>query len=71
MLVQFVEHRDALDCLRLTVLLANFNEFLFRRKKCNYTKVNELVIGYVYLRKKAMENGQLHAGFFFVFFFKS
>lgn len=47
MLVQFVEHRDALDYLRFTVL-ANLNEFLFRgRQKPNYTKVNEVLIGYI------------------------
>lgn len=53
MLVQFVEHRDALDHLRFTVLLANLNEFLFRRRqKPNYTKVNEVLIDYVKGEKK-------------------
>lgn len=48
MLVQFIEHRDALDYLTFIVLLANLNEFPFReRQKCNCTKANEVVISYV------------------------
>lgn len=49
MLVQFVECGNDLDYLWFTVLLANLDEFLFRgRQKHNYTKVNEVLIGYVF-----------------------
>lgn len=49
MLVQFVEHRDALDYLTFIVLLANLNEFPSERErqKCNHTKANEVLISYV------------------------
>lgn len=48
MLVQFIEHRDALDYLTIIVLLANLNEFPFRgRQKCNRTEANEVLINYV------------------------
>lgn len=48
MLVQFIEHRDALDYLTFIVLLANLNEFPFRGiQKRNRTKANEVLINYV------------------------
>lgn len=70
MLVQSVEHRDALDYLRFTVLLANLNEFLFRRRrKHNSTKVNKVLIGSVFknkTNKKNQGNGKWSAPWFFL-----
>lgn len=64
MLVQFVEHRDALDYLTFIFLLSNHNEFPFRgRQKCNHTKANDVLISNL----KIMENGQLYVGVFFKF----
>lgn len=59
-LVQFVECGNDLDYLWFTVLLANLDEFFFRgRQKHNYTKVNEVLIGYEFKKKWKMVSSML------------
>lgn len=70
MLVQFLEHRDALNYLRFIVLLASLNGFLVRgRQKNNCTKVNEVLISYglgFFLKKRQWKMVRSMLFFFFL-----